>query len=331
MKMDLVIDSIQDWLDVTPQQLEIVQSIYKLELDELTASPKQIQQEYRKRTGKYLMKPNLFNILRILQQRGYVAREGVGDYHVNLDGIKHNLKAKESKLRKDLENFINVSANVESHFIRLADRMRRPAIQYLDQMSLYNEIADKLSRAERLYATARLPAIAYTYASYAAIGRGPYHRILQERALIKMDLEVDYLTCLDTQSAYRHSMELYQDQQRALREAQVISSNLGKIIKNYPLISISYLPDPFGCDMLLSERGKQTELFMFLRDQKMEVRGGMHIRCRNAAHQAKETFMSLKGSSLPLSGLNGARFIKSKTKELEMTSAKINTLPIPSL
>ena len=67
------------WLDLTNQEFDILQCIYRLQLDGLEVSPKNIQGKYKRRMGKKIEKANLFKIIR--QVRITIRIIAFIDYH----------------------------------------------------------------------------------------------------------------------------------------------------------------------------------------------------------------------------------------------------------
>jgi hypothetical protein len=314
--VELNFNKVAEYVGLTPQQFDVLQCIYRLQEWRKVTSPKSIQEEYRRHTSRYLMKPNLFNILRILKMKGCIVQSGYGEYGINFIGIKECLRSTKTDLTKDLKEFTEVESEIEKYFIKLNETVRPPRVEYLKYEPFFSSVSDDLKKANEYYITAKFPGIAYTLAPYEKLGRGEYFKTLWERAIDQRNLKVNYLTCLDPEYPYLHSLRVYKKKSRALRECESIFNNLENITSTFNNINIFYIKNPYGLDIVLPEDKFPETIYMFIRDGKMEVTGGIHIISRDIATRAKETFTALCNQATLLKGVKGQEIIEAKRKEL---------------
>ncbi len=314
--MDLDVCRVADGLGLTRQQFDILQCVYRLQSDGVKASPKRVQEEYRKLSGKHLMKANLFKVLKVLRDKGHLVRSGYGAYVINFEGVKNSLDRRRMEYEKGLGDFNELAGEVEGYFLRLAEETRVPRVEYLKYEPFFEDVTEKLQKAKSYYITSKFPGIAYTLAPYANIGRGEYVETLWNRCLEKRDLQVDYLTCLDPEYPYTHSMKLHGNKNKALRECETVFSKLQNQVSNYENLNVYYLKNPYGLDIILPVKDKPEDVYFFIRNAHMDVSGGIHVKSRDIASRAQETFHALCTHATLLKDNQGNQIIDKKHREL---------------
>jgi hypothetical protein len=304
------------WLNLTPQQLDILYCVFRLQEKKLQTTPKNIQAEYRALTGKYLMKPNLFNILRTLKASKTLKQANYGTYGIDIEGIRDTFGRRGEEYRQRLEEFEGLSGEIEGFFMKLQETNRPPNVEYLEYAPFFNKITSDIRRAKCYYATAKFPSIISTISRYSEPGRGSYLKTLSQKCFEDQSLEVNYLTGLDLDNPYNHALRFYADEHKAYDECVAILSRLEKRLKTHKNLHVYYLMNPYGMDILLPEHNKPENLYMFIRDSRLNVTGGLRIQSRDIAARAKETFMTLCQQATALEGVAAKRIIAAKRKEL---------------
>ena len=124
------------WLGFTHQQFDIVKIVYRLRNRGIQPTPKSIQTEYKQEHKKYLMKPNLFTILRVLIQKGVIGKKGQADYILDQKGIKGIMENTRKFLDDELREFERTEKHVDQFFRELTYKREQPDINYLEESEL---------------------------------------------------------------------------------------------------------------------------------------------------------------------------------------------------
>ena len=305
------------WLGLTPQEFDILQCIYRLQLDGVQASPKVIQNKYRRRHGKILEKANLFKIARRLISLGYVVKKGRAEYILDFDGVQTGLDRKKSEYVETLDEFEELTGKLHEKFKKIVGQQSKPIIKYFNQIEYMQHVSKKLLTAKKYFITSKFPGIAYTYGPYSMIDRQKYYNVLLDRCMHKRDLDVNYLTSLDLDYPYSHSLKFYNgNTEKAKKECNVILDNLQNIMEEYDNIKIYTVDNPYGLDIILPENTHPEDLYLFIRNPKMDVIGGIYIKNQDLATKSKETFQTICKNATPLTGATGKRIISKTRKKI---------------
>jgi hypothetical protein len=318
--MNIDIRKVASWLNLTPQQFDILLCIYHLQEFGGDTSPKAIQKQYKEHTGKYIMKPNLFNILRLLKRSGCIKHKVVAGYTIDLTGIKQILQLRREEYQENLKEFDNSMGIVEDFFLKVSDNMKPPEVEYFSSdASFIESVTREMKKAKRYYITAKFPGIAYTYGPYASIRRGEYVRTLWRKCCEEKSMEVNYLTCLNPDYPYTHAYNFYKDPKKALNECKIILNQLENQIELYDNLKIYYIDNPYGLDIILNEDkyNQPEDLFMFIRDTQFNATGGIHIKSKEIGRQVRDMFQTLCKQAILLEGVVGKKIIAAKRKELK--------------
>jgi len=283
-----------DILGITDQQFNLLKTVYKLSSKNKQATPREIELSYGKDFGGEIQKSNLFRQLKILLDKDFLTREGEANYKLDIDGLKKTLEQRKQEYAEKLQHYQQLSDEIEEYFKKATERPEQPVVEYIaGDKELFLRISQSLKKAHTLYITAKFPAVAYTYSPYMHIGRGEYMQMLLHRCFEVKDLNLFYLTPLDLDYPYGHSLKLYNDSEKALHECETILDNLENITQTYSNLHVFYLKNPYGLDVTIPEGKELSESYSFLRDEKMNAIGGIYIRSSETAHQTKHTFLEL--------------------------------------
>jgi hypothetical protein len=305
------------WLDLTEQQFHILLSIYRLESRREDTSPKSIEREYLKSYGRAPQKSNLFAQMRRLIGRKLIVKTGAGHYSVNFDSIDAVLQAKRDRFLAELDEFNRAAEKVREYFNKAALQASRPKVTYLDYDELYAALGAALKSADRFYATANFPIIAYTYPLATGIGTGDYLDVLWERCFKKKTLSCCYLTTLDIDFPFNHAFRVYGDPKKAYNECRIIIDQLWSQIATYDNLDVRYLKEPHGMDVLIPEKLNPQEVFLYTRDEHRNVIGGIEIRSPETALSAKHMFLRDFEYAEQLRGQKGEEIIENLKRDLE--------------
>ncbi len=285
------IEGLANWLDITGQQLSILSIINALKKDEKKASPKNISLEFKKKEGKSIQKSNLFTQIKALMEKDFIEKAGKADYKIVPEAIKSALVEKERTLKEEAESISGLYESLEDYFADIVRDKNEQLVEYLDYESLFDILERKLRYAKEYYIVAKFPGIAYTYTTYSKIKRGKYLETMSRRCFDTKELKITYITQLGLDYPFEHSMRLYGDSKAAYRECEIIIKQLENQVKNYDNLDIRYLKHPFGFDVVIPVINDVNEFFLFIRDEKEFVVGGIHIKSPKTARKAYERFV----------------------------------------
>ncbi len=302
-------------LGITDQQLNLLKTIYKLNTKNKAATPREIEAAYAKDQGGGIQKSNLFRQMKILQDKGFLTREGEANYKINFDGLKKTLDQRKQEYTQTLQHYEQLTNETEEYF-RKTTSSEKPQVEYLDYNELFSRLTKSIKKSHKYYITAKFPGMVYTYSPYSSAGRGEYIQTLIQKCFEKHELEVTYLTPLDLDYPLMHSMNLYKDKQKALRECELIINQLESLVEIHQNLHIIYLSNPYGLDVVIPESNDLDESYIFIRDEKMNVTGGIYIRSSETAKRSKETFLNLCSTGREISGEYGKKVCTELKKKL---------------
>jgi len=292
-------------LGITEQQLNLLKTVYKLTSKNKTATPREIEHTYRADHNTQIQTSNLFRQLKTLLDKQFLTRENEADYRLNIEGIKKTLDTRKQEYHTKLEHYEQLTNQLEEYFKKATETKGQPVVEYLTDKELFFNVSQSLKKADKYYTTSKFPGVAYTYTLYTKIGRGEYSQILQQRCFEKKDIEVWYLTPLDLDYPFTHSMAFYRDKEKALKECEIIITQLENLAETYDNLHIFHLENPYGLDVMLPEGKDLIDSYLFLRDEHMNATGGIYMKSPEIAKRAKETFFSLCSNALEVRGEQG--------------------------
>ncbi|MFH0861926.1 MAG: hypothetical protein V1875_02745 [Candidatus Altiarchaeota archaeon] len=307
---------VPEWLGLTPQQYDIMQCIFRLQSENIQASPKAIQGEYRKLTGKYLMKPNLFNILRSLKRGGCITQSGFGAYVVDFEGVSGILHSSKEELKKTMADFDRLTGDLEDYFNRTKINYFKPTVEYLDHTPFFEKIGFCAKRSNAVYAAGKFANILYTPRLLESVDRGGPFRTIYDRCIVKKELKVTYITMLDVEYLYRHALRCYHDPVWAYKECEMVLDNVMFLARSKNLDIIYLNPQP-GLQMVCHEGHQGIDVFMYIRDNSDEIVGGVYINSPDIGKRAKETFLRECLLGTNLKSKKGETILRNTRKELK--------------
>jgi len=256
----------------------------------LSVSPKLIQTDFKKVRGKVIQKPNLFTILKALRVFGFVKQVGHGEYVVDYNGVRNRLKERRVEYLKDLDDFDDLSGEVEDYFKKASLSHTRPGVEYLGFSEVFNRIARQLNSAKSYYATTKFPIIAYPPELMNGLDIIKYGKTIWTNCLEKNRLQMNCLTNLDIKHVYKQAIRARQSKKQALKTCENTINNLEMIIEKHKNIRVYLTKELLGLDIILAENKTPEDFYIFIRDEKQLVTGGVYIRSQPTAMTTKEQF-----------------------------------------
>ncbi|MCD6523303.1 MAG: hypothetical protein J7K68_06215 [Candidatus Diapherotrites archaeon] len=276
--------SISKWLGITEQQLEIIKAVQKLQLNNEKTTPKRIEEQYKKTTGKHIQKPNLFNQLRTLVEKGILSRTDSAEYIISYNNIKYEILKTKQILSDEIKEIEKANLDIESFMRKISSTPLRPILRYYNESEFYDELAKLIQSADAFYCTTKFPAV--TFASIINEGGWDYYKVLYKRAIIDKDLEVFYLTDFTVKNLL-HFVKML----RKKDAARPIVTRLSNVLKECPNIHINYVPNMYGMDIAMPEQGFPKTFFVMIRDSDMYTTGGLYIDSPEIATDVKGLFL----------------------------------------
>jgi len=303
-------------LGLTSQQFDVLQCVYRLRVGGGSASPKAIQEEYRKASGKYLIKPNLFNILRFLKGKGYLRQAGFGEYEVDFDGVESVLQERKAEFRRELVEFEGLADDVSEYFNRVNLAHFKPSVEYLEHGPFFRKIGQMIRQAKRHYTVGKFANIAYTPRLLDSLDRGDCFRTLQDYCLVKKKLKVTYLTCFDVDYLYNQALRAFREPGWAYAECETVLDRAEEFAESkcLDLFYVEHLP---GLQLVMPEKPQPMDVFLYTRDNRDEIIGGVYIRSPDIAKRAREMFETECGKAVNLKEPKGKKIMRKVRKELK--------------
>jgi hypothetical protein len=302
------------WLNLTPQQFDILQCINSIRGKGVEATPKEIQHEYKVLNNKYLMKPNLFNILRLLKGRGYIAQTNFGVYHVNFDRIEEALRLKKEDYINIIDDFDNIIDKVDGYFLQAHGRDSMPIVKYLDYDAFFQELTRHVRVAKVYYKVGKFAQTAYTARLTMDRRRGEYIRAIHDNCA-KRNLKVVYLMNLDLDYLYRNALRNFKDQKLAYKECEDTIGRLEEL-SNTKNFNVFYTNHLLGIDLIIPERTQPSDVFLYVRDIRGGVIGGIQIKSPDVGKKARDVFLEECNSGINLKEPKGRKIISQLKQKL---------------
>ena len=265
------------WAGLTQQQYDIVKIIYRLRARGTQPTPKMMQREYRAEFDKYLMKPNLFNVLRILQQRKIIHKVGQADYQLDYEGIKNTLETAKEKIQNDAKELENTTNKVDQFFREITYRKETPDIQHLESQTLTTALAEAVDKSTTYHAMTDFPTTAYSREMQHATNLEEYADALW-RALKGKKTKINLLTTLNTDTLFNHALKTYGNPKTAYQESQRAIDKLQTQAETHKNLDIRITDTQQGLDIAIAQKQDPTEFIILTRNEHDQINGGIRIK-----------------------------------------------------
>jgi hypothetical protein len=298
-------DRFRRWLNLTPQQFDIVTAIYRLRNRGLRPTPKAIQGEYLSSQGKSIIKPNLFNLLRELQSRKVLVRPAPAEYAIDQDGVRAALESSKRRLSEDMQELERTHSQTEQLFKDITYKREHPDVNIIEGQKMWATLAKMLDCSEEFNIAEDFPTIAYTPEIAAANGREPYWEALR-RAQSGRRIRLNITTPLNTDTLFLHAFRAYEDPRTAYRETNALLGRLQTVAETAKNIDIRFTEAPLGLDLAASKSKEPSEFAVLTRDEHNQISGAIHIRSHKSAASAQRTLSEAHQAATPLKSPQGA-------------------------
>lgn len=311
------LDSLEDWLNLTQRELEILKLIYRLDLDERPTTPEEITREFKKVFRVEIQKPNLFHLLKKLRQQGIIQKLGYGRYSLDFIQIEKKLGETEEKFKKNQEEFEKIRVDLVSNFKRLAWNLTPPQVQYLKYEQFYKKMGDIAVDSEIFCIVGSFPQIAYSRQISNGLQRKDFIEPAYKHYIGKQKSQLKYLTDLDIDYLFNQCFRVLEDPKKAYRETENTLDRLETIIEKTPNLDIRYLDDPHGLDVAISIKEEPEQFILFIRDEHQDIMAGINIKSKDTAKNAHQMFNKNYEYATPLNKKQGKKQIQKTRQQLK--------------
>ena len=305
------------WLGLTPQQFNVFEIVYRIQKRGLTASPKSIQKEYSIVHGGRIQKPNLFNILRLLLDKGFLVKRERGSYTVDSSSVSEYLEGQVNCFENELYGFRDFLGDFTEYLDQLSSKKSSVMVDYLGFSELFNTLGRKLKSANTLYVTSKFPMTSYTPELANKLNITDYTDALWKHCLKEGKLTINYKTNLDVGHVYKQALRARQSKEQAVRTCRNVIANLENQIETAEKLNIYYSERPLGLDILLPESKRLEDFYMFIRDEKQLITGGVYIRSETTVRIAREQFINNCRISEKITEKNYQKILEKPKKQLK--------------
>jgi len=285
---------ISDWLNITDQQLNILKTILKLQKEKALTTPKDISERYNQLYGKSIQRSNLFSQIKTLSERNMIVKAGKANYKIHFDGIKRELSTVKDELMREVNDFEEVSGEIESYFEGLLEEGSTPTVKFYAFDEMFEYLSEVLKHAERYLVVRGFPSIFYPTSPSLRTTKGErkYAEVLWNETIIKKRLKTIYLTTSSVDYLYSLLVKEYNEPEIAYSECKFILDHAKSILKTGgENLEVYYVDFIHGFDWLIPDGPGLDEFFMMLRDQQRVIIGGIYIKFPQLANQVKKIFM----------------------------------------
>ncbi len=304
------------WLGLTQQQFDVVKVIYRVRNRGVVSSPKVVQREYRTEHGKLIIKPNLFNILRVLQEKGVVRRVAQGEYALDHEGISNVMDGARVRLEGEREELDKTSGQVDQFFREVTYSREHPDVNYLEGKELYVALADAASKSLVFWATVDFPWTAYSPELAHAAGASRFVEALQQK-LVDKKSSVNLLTTLSTESLFNHGFSAHGDPKDAYSEILNTVDHLATQVSSSGNLDVRYSDVPAGLDIAIAETQQPNEFILLIRDEHNDIRSGIRVRSHKTAANALQSIQKVFSQALRLKSPQGKAILKGVKSDIQ--------------
>jgi len=311
---------ISKWLDVTPQQFDILETILRLQREGVKATPKNIiEEDVKIHEGPKIQKSNLFTQLKTLRGRGFVKREEKASYVVDFNGIKKSLTKTNKKLEEEMQEFQSVFTQTEEYFKGILADKNRIMVDFYEYDEMYEKTADMVKNCEEFLITSAFPRILYPTSPclMPTPGAKRYSEILWDLCIKKKQLKVSYLTRMDVGYLFTRLYRTYNNAELAYDEANIILNNFEALMNSSKELIVFFVDSPYGVDMVIPQHANSDEFFILVREKSSKGIGAVFIKSSELTYRFRNIFTSECKKAVLMKGSKGEKVLKILRKRLD--------------
>jgi len=313
------------WLGVTPQQFSILEAMIRLQKRGDSASPKSIIDEDASfRKVPKIQKSNFFSQLKGLQGIGYVKKTAGATYSVDFDSIKSSLEDARVVADQEANEISKVKKEAESYLKSISSGEKRPSVAFLEYDDMYKTVADLLKNSDYYCITGVFPKILYAHspALMKSASERRYAQMLWERCIGQNEMEVTYLTVLDTEYLFHKLLRVYKNPVSAYEETKMILRGLEDLLKESPKFHLLYKDSPYGLDMIIPRSEETNTLFLMIRDANKTGIGAVYINSTELAARFQSLFEDECEGTIDMKSKMGRNILDDVERKLDRVYAE---------
>ncbi|MBI3032369.1 HAD family phosphatase [Candidatus Woesearchaeota archaeon] len=287
-----MITKLAKWLQLTAQQATLVHLIYALQEKNLPTNPISLEKVYLRETKTFIQKSNLFTQLKFLQERGIVSKTAQSNYILHLRGIQEVLYAQKQELTQEIDDLTLFTSETQAFF----DKIVKPtstSVTYLTTEELYKNLAFNLKNATAFYLGCDFPHYAYSLLLCANAQEAAYVEMLTAR-IQDNNFSLFCISPYRLESLSYKLQDKYKNKDLIKEELKNVYAHAQTITIQCPNIDLRKSPTPFNFALIENPKNGNT-LFMFLKDSKGAVTGGILINSYETTKQTKQHFLTQLG------------------------------------
>lgn len=310
--MALKKETLSKWLNITPQQLDILETILVLQEADKIASPKAItEQDHSSNEGPKIQKSNLFTQLKTLRTMGYIRSDGKASYAVDFDNIQKKLANVQRRIDAEAIEFKAAKNETEAYFKRLAKRNKTPTVEFINYENMYDEASKFLMLADSCYISGVFPRLLYANSTCLMNNSSAqrYSHALWERSIREGALNLHYISRFDMKYLFEHINEPYSNPELAYEECKIVLNNLENMIKKQNNVHFYYTNSSHIIDTIIPENNEKDILFLLIRDLDLKGMGALFIHSEEMASRFRSIHIQEAEDSIELKGEKGLKIV----------------------
>ncbi len=287
-----MISKLAKWLKLTAQQATLLHLMYSLQEQHLPTNPISLEKAYLQQTKVFIQKSNLFTQLKILQERGIVTKTIKSNYILNLRGIQEALFVQKQEFTKDIDE-LNLFISDAKAFFEKIIKPTGASVTYLTAEDLYKKLAFNLKNATAYYFGCDFPHYAYTLALCTNAQEAAYVEVLTAK-IQDNNFSLFCLSPYRIESLSYRLQERYKNKEFIKEELKEVCTRARGITIQYQNIELRKSPIPFNV-ALIENPAEGNTFFMFLKDSKGIITGGIFVNSYETTKHTKQHFLTQLG------------------------------------
>ncbi len=323
---DLEDKRISEWMGLRPLELEILYSVYCLELEEQETNPKYIRIKFNILFNRDIARQNVFNQVKALIDKGYLIKKGKKTYKTNFEAITLALQQKSKEYTEEVDRVNQFAKDIKNQFNRISNKNPKPSTEYLGKNECLDLIAEHISHMKNVYITTpRFPNIAYNEQVSKNLKRKKYHKAIREH-LKKRGNQLYYLTALNLETIYTRALQVTKNPTKAYKDTCKMVDDLIKLEARYPGLKVRYWEHAYATHYFILENPTLGEVIMTIEDVIMPKQmsrkpivsdfSGVYIKSKEVSDKAKQNFLYSWEQGIDINSKNAEKIIETIEQDL---------------
>lgn len=317
---------ISNWLELRPLQLELLYTIYCLELGEQDTSPKNIRIKFNILFNRDIARQNVFSQVRALIEKGYVIKEGKKIHKTDFETIAMALKQKSKEYSEESDRINQFAKDIKNQFKRISGKNPKPKTEYLGKNECLDIITEHIPHMKNIYIiTPRFPNIAYNNRISKNLKRTGYHKALREH-LKKRGNQLFYLTALNMETTYNRALQVTKNPSKAYKDTCRMMDDLCEFEARNPGLKVRYWEYAYATHVFILENPTHGEVVITIEGTTESTKiadkpmvkdfPGVFIKSKEVSDKAKQNFFDSWEQGTDINTKKSEKIIQQKKEEL---------------